>query len=77
MCQFCVSEGLMTQEEFDGAVLAGDMTVMPVADRLAAGTPLDQIIAEENMVSLGLLFLLFGIAEGEPEGSENPKGDGE
>lgn len=63
MCKACVDEGLMTVDELDAAVLAGDMSVVPAADRLAAGTPLDQIIAEGDMLSLGLLFLLFGIAE--------------
>lgn len=67
MCKACVDEGLMTVAELDAAVLAGDMSVVPIADRLAAGTPLDQIMAEQSDLTLGLLFLLFGIAEGETE----------
>jgi hypothetical protein len=57
----------MTQDELDAAVYAGDMTVMPIADRIAAGTTVDQIMAEQSDLTLGLLFLLFGIAEGEAE----------
>jgi len=32
MCQMCVSEGRMTQEEMDQAILAGDMSVLPMFD---------------------------------------------
>lgn len=72
MCKACVDEGLMTVDELDAAVLAGDMSVVPAARRSAIGTTLDQIMTEQSDLTLGLLFLLFGIAEGETEN----EGDG-
>lgn len=37
MCQGCVELGRYSQQELDSRVLAGDMTVMPIEDRVAAG----------------------------------------
>lgn len=53
MCQRCVADGKLTQDELDEAIMAGDTSVIDIDDRLAAGVdPL--VIALE---------LLFGVDE--------------
>lgn len=37
MCRTCVTEGRMTADELDQAVMAGDTSVIDVRDRIAAG----------------------------------------
>lgn len=51
MCKVCVDKGSMSVQELDAAVLAGDTSVIEIADRVAAGTPVC-VIAIELLFSL-------------------------
>lgn len=65
MCKACVDEGLMTVEELDAAVMAGDQSVIPIMDRIAAGQDPAKVLQElDDMTALTLLFSMWATGEG-------------
>lgn len=74
MCQLCVSDGVMTQQELDAALAAGDRTVVSYQDRIAQGEDPEVLLAELRPVAVafgysGVGEMLTAIQRGRAAGS--------
>jgi hypothetical protein len=56
MCKLCIDEGMMTQEEYDAAIAAGDKSVIPLADRVAAGEDPETVFAEFGIMERAVIL---------------------
>lgn len=54
MCQECVSLGVITQQQLDEALAAGDRTVVPYRDRVAQGEDVNEMLAELEVFAAAL-----------------------
>lgn len=56
MCKLCVSEGLLTQQELDDLVAAGDRSVIAYSDRIHSGENPQELLESLDMTARLLGF---------------------